>query len=123
MAISRVAQFPSKRSNRDRFDHSHFWGYKFGWMNITFDPEKRDRTLDERGLDFADAAEVFGGPTFDLVDDRKDYGETRIRTAGHLRGRMVMVVWTPRGNARHIISMRKANDRERESFRDRLGKG
>jgi uncharacterized DUF497 family protein len=32
-------------------------------MKITFDPEKRDRTLEERGLDFADAAEVFGGIT------------------------------------------------------------
>ena len=31
-----------------------------------------------------------------------------------------MVVWTPRGDARHIISMRKCNAREREKYRDRL---
>jgi uncharacterized DUF497 family protein len=26
------------------------------------------------------------------------------------------VVWTPRGDGRHVISMRKANEREQESF-------
>ena len=31
-----------------------------------------------------------------------------------------MVVWTPRGDARHIISMRKCNARERAKYRDRL---
>ena len=90
-------------------------------MRITFDPEKRDRTLQERGLDFADAAEVFAGDTLDGQDDRKDYGEIRMITAGRLRGRMVIVVWTPRGEARHIISMRKANEREQARYRQRLG--
>jgi len=73
--------------------------------------------------DFADAAELFGGTTFDRIDDGRDDGETRIITAGHLRGRMVVVVWTPRGEARHVISMRKANDREKARFGQRLGKG
>lgn len=92
-------------------------------MRITFDPDKRDRTLAERGLDFADAAEVFAGVTLDSPDSRKDYGETRIITAGHLRGRLVIVVWTPRGDARHVISMRKANEREKARFGQRLGEG
>jgi uncharacterized DUF497 family protein len=47
-------------------------------MKITFDPDKRDRALEERGLDFADAAEVFSGATFDRIDDRRDYGEKRV---------------------------------------------
>jgi uncharacterized DUF497 family protein len=92
-------------------------------MKITFDPAKRDRTLDERGLDFADAAEVFAGTTFDRVDDRREYGETRIITVGHLRGRMVIIGWTQRDDARHVFSMRKANDREKARFEKRLGKG
>lgn len=92
-------------------------------MTITFDPPKRDRTLSERGLDFADAAEVFDGVTIDGPDDRLDYGEPRIITVGHLRGRMVVIVWTPRGDARHIISMRKANDREQARFGQRLREG
>jgi uncharacterized protein len=92
-------------------------------VRITFDPDKRDRTLAERGLDFADTAEVFAGVTLDSPDSRKDYGETRIITAGYLRGRLVIVVWTPRGDARHVISMRKANEREKARFGQRLGEG
>jgi uncharacterized DUF497 family protein len=92
-------------------------------MRITFDAVKRAATLEERGLDFADAEEVFAGLTLDHEDDRFDYGEVRIITVGHLRGRMVIVVWTPREGARHVISMRKANDREKARFGQRLAQG
>lgn len=81
-------------------------------MRITFDRAKRDRTLLERGLDFRQATEVFAGFHLTRVDDRKDYGEPRFISAGELGGRIVIVVWTPRGQARRIISMRKANERE-----------
>lgn len=81
-------------------------------MRILFDPAKRDRTLVERGLDFADAEEVFAGTTVELDDLRADYGERRIICFGMLRGRMVVVGYTPRGADRHVFSMRKANDRE-----------
>jgi uncharacterized DUF497 family protein len=79
---------------------------------ITFDPAKREKTLVERGLDFRLAKEVFDGVHMTLEDDRCDYGERRFVTAGRLDKRVVILVWTPRGRARHIISMRKANDRE-----------
>jgi uncharacterized DUF497 family protein len=85
-------------------------------MKITFDPVKRAATLQDRCLDFADAAEVFAGKTLDFPDERHDYGELRMIRARTLRGRMVIVVWTPRGDARHIISMRKANDKEKKRF-------
>jgi hypothetical protein len=90
-------------------------------MNITFDPTKRDRTLAERGLDFADAAQVFAGLTFTMKDDRFDYGEDRFITAGMLADRMVVIVWTPADGGRRIISMRKANEREQQRFRAALG--
>ena len=96
-------------------------------MKISFDPGKREATLQDRGLDFNDAMEVFSGKTLDYEDTRFDYPETRMITAGHLRGRLVIVVWTQRGETRHIISMRKANERERARlaahFRERLGEG
>ena len=90
-------------------------------MDISYDPAKRATTLEERGLDFVDAPEVFSGPVFELADDRFDYGEERYITIGMLRGRMVVLVWTPRGAARHIISMRKANNREQARFQARIG--
>jgi hypothetical protein len=37
-----------------------------------------------------------------------------------LTGRMVVLVWTPRGARRRLISLRKANDREQALYRHRL---
>jgi uncharacterized DUF497 family protein len=89
-------------------------------MAVVFDPEKRLRTLNERGLDFAEADEVFEGPHLTVEDNRIDYGEPRYFTVGLLRGRMVVVVWTPRGDNQRIISMRKANEREQNAYGSRL---
>ncbi len=89
-------------------------------MIITFDPAKRDKIIEDRGIDFVDAAHLFAGLTLDFEDNRKDYGETRFITMGHLQGRMMVVVWTPRGEARHIISMRKANERETNQYRQQF---
>ena len=90
-------------------------------MRITFDPAKRDRTLAERGLDFADAAQVFSGTTVEMEDIRRDYGERRIICYGLLVGRVVVVGYTLRGAARHVFSMRKANDRETKRLGSLLG--
>ena len=90
-------------------------------MKIEFDPTKRARTLEERGLDFAQAAQVFAGKHLTVEDTREDYDEQRFQTAGWLEDRIVILVWTPRGKARRIISMRKANEREITKIRRALG--
>ena len=82
-------------------------------MRILFDPAKRDKTLAERGLDFADAEFVFAGITLEVEDSRKNYGESRLICYGLLDGRVVVVGYTPRGADRHVFSMRKANEREK----------
>ena len=71
-------------------------------------------------LDFADAAKLFEGKTLTLLDDRFAYEEVRYQTYGLLNGRLIMMVWTPRGAARHVISMRKCNDREKAKFESQL---
>lgn len=91
-------------------------------MKTTWTEAKRLETLEKRGVDFDDAKSVFAGPTIDVEDTRKNYGETRIRTFGLFGGRLMLVVWTPREDARHIISMRKCNDREIKIYLARLGK-
>lgn len=85
-------------------------------MRISYDAEKREWTLENRRVDFEDSVHVFAGTAITIEDDRKDHGETRFQTFGLLGDRLVSVVWTPRGEARHIISMRKANDRERRKY-------
>ena len=89
-------------------------------IKVTFDPSKRDLTLKHRGLDFARAGEVFAGLTATIVDDRFDYGETRFITAGHLDGRLVVMVWTERGEARHVISLRHCHAKEEKIWRRRM---
>ncbi len=85
-------------------------------MKIEFDAAKRAKALHERGLDFARAGEVFDGRHFTGQDSRQDYAEDRFITVGLLDARLVVLVWTPRGEARRIISMRKANDREKALY-------
>ena len=89
-------------------------------MEITFDPAKRDWTLEVRGLDFQRCAEVFDGTETTQEDGRVSYGEQRWMTAGRLDGRMVIVVWTLRDGTRRIISLRKANEREQARFGGKL---
>lgn len=81
-------------------------------MQIEFDEAKRQKTLAERALDFADASKVFTNAYFEFVDNRMDYGEVRFLTFGELDGRHVVITWTYRGHSRRIISMRYAHDEE-----------
>ena len=86
-------------------------------MRISYDPAKRAKTIEERGLDFEDAPLLFSQTVYEAPDLRFDYGELRVITVGYLRGRLAVVIWTQRGDVRHIISMRKANDREKARYR------
>lgn len=89
----------------------------------TWDEAKRVKTLAERGLDFADAEQVFLQPKrFTISDARRNYGEPRFITMGMLQDRVVVVVWTPRDGDRRIISMRKANAREVRQFQAGVGR-
>lgn len=85
-------------------------------MTLTWDEQKRQKTLQERELDFSDALEVFTQPHLKIIDDRMDYGEQRFIVVGFLKKRMLILVYTPRGETKHIISMRKANEREIKKY-------
>ena len=87
---------------------------------IEFDDVKREITLFVRGLDMARANEVFALSHMDQLDDRKNYGETRMITFGYLDHLPVVLVWTYRGNTRRIISLRRANEREIKKYIERL---
>lgn len=89
-------------------------------MNLTWDETKRQTTLAERAIDFAQAGEVFSGPTAEFEDIRKNYGEQRMICFGWLAGRLMAVGYVQRGQSRHIFSMRKANDREITRYAQQL---
>ena len=88
---------------------------RMNWK-LTWDEPKRQATLHDRGLDFADAGEVFANMTQDIEDSRRDYGERRMLCFGVLRGRLILVGYVQRGQSRHIFSMRKANGRGQARF-------
>jgi uncharacterized DUF497 family protein len=81
-------------------------------MRVTYDPARRRKTFEDRGLDIEDGALVFAGPTLEVEDARRDYGEARVICFGYLEGRLVVVGYTLRGSNRHVFSIRKANGRE-----------
>ena len=89
-------------------------------MKIEYDQAKRQTTLEQRGLDFAEAGQIFNGIHYTLEDTRTVFGEQRFITIGYMNERMVVTAWTPRANAKRIISMRKANDREQDKFKKYL---
>jgi uncharacterized protein len=84
-------------------------------MEITFDESKRQKILEERGLDLADSWKVFEGEYVEVEDDRLDYGERRFRVWGFLDGGRISLVWTPRDGSRRIITIRNAHEHEHKA--------
>lgn len=85
-------------------------------MKITYDPNKREKTLEERGLDFEDASHILKGAVYEFEDIREDYKEKRIIAVGHLSNRMIILGYVKRGTTMHVFSMRKANEREIKKY-------
>lgn len=83
-------------------------------MKLEWDETKRRRTLDERGLDFADVARVDWDEALTLADTRREYAEERFITYARLNQRLCVIAWCYREDAVRIISLRKANKRERQ---------
>ena len=70
-----------------------------------------------RGLDFALAKEVFADPNVkEYADNRKDYGELRVRAYGMCSGICLRVVYTMRGDVHRIISIQRVHKREQEKY-------
>jgi uncharacterized protein len=89
---------------------------------ITWTEAKRLKTMQERGLDFDRASEAFAGRTATNSTHGGPAGETRYISAGFLDGRMVVMVWAPRGDGRHIISMRHAHAKEQRFWKEEMGR-
>jgi hypothetical protein len=84
---------------------------KFEW-----DERKRKSNLRKHLLDFADAEKVFAGPIISILDERENYDEDRWFTLGLLEDIVVAIAHTDRGDRICIISMRKAERYESETY-------
>jgi uncharacterized DUF497 family protein len=88
---------------------------------ITWDEPKRQINLRRHKIDLAEVESVFDGPVITDEDERDDYGELRLQTFGLWRGRVVLLVWTPRAeDVAHLISCRYANRQETDRYFEAL---
>jgi uncharacterized DUF497 family protein len=90
-------------------------------VQFEWDEAKRAGNLAKHGIDFVDAMEMFAAPMFVKSDERKDYGEPRWQGLGIVQGRLMVVAYTKREpNTVRIISLRKANRREKDFYQDAI---
>ena len=85
-------------------------------MELEWDEEKRLQALVGRGLDFADVARIDPASLITVPDLRRDYGERRYNSYGYLDGVLCIYCFTWRSQRMRIISMRRANARERKKY-------
>lgn len=85
-------------------------------MPISFDPSKSERNVRLRGLSFLLTIDFEWDSALIAEDVRQEYGERRFQALGLIHGRLHMLVFTPRDAAIHVISLRRANDRERSRY-------
>ncbi|MCB1036341.1 MAG: BrnT family toxin [Acidobacteria bacterium] len=79
---------------------------------VTWDEAKRQKNLRRHGLDFEGCEAVFDAPVVTQEDSRQDYGELRMHLIGWLRGRVVHMTYTERGDGLRVISLRRATRHE-----------
>ncbi|XDZ67052.1 BrnT family toxin [Alphaproteobacteria bacterium LSUCC0684] len=72
--------------------------------------------MDQRGIDFADAERLDWDQAMTGIDDRGDYGETRFITIAPIDDDLYVMAWVQRKDRVRIISLRKANSRERTRY-------
>ena len=85
-------------------------------MRIEFDPAKSASNASKRGLPFELTAELDWSAASVRPDERRDYGEDRFVALVPMSGRLYVVCYCIRGDARRIISFRKANKREERTY-------
>lgn len=89
-------------------------------VDFEWDADKAASNLRKHGVDFADAAAVFDDPfALSMPDDDPD--EERLVGLGtDALGRVLVVVYTFRGEKLRIISARRATPSERETYEENL---
>ena len=86
-------------------------------MMYVWDKRKGRGNVARHGIDFEDAIRIFEGPTLERVDDRFDYGETRIYAIGVVDGLEITLIYTDVSETeRRIISAWRAERHERTAY-------
>lgn len=86
-------------------------------MSPEFDPTKNAANVRKHGVSLADGDGVLLDPLALTVEDEAWAGEQRWQTIGmNSLGRLVVVIWTYRGEDVRLISVRQPEPRERRDY-------
>lgn len=84
---------------------------------ITWDEPKRRTNLRKHGIDLAALEPCFDWPMVTVEDANDEYGELRLQSLAMFNGRVVFLVWTPRGDdTAHVISCRYGDRYETNEY-------
>jgi uncharacterized DUF497 family protein len=85
-------------------------------MRILFDATKDAGNLAKHGVALSDASGIEWETLWAFEDRRREHGEIRMVGYAYIGRRLFCVVFTDRGDARRIISLRRANRREERRY-------
>jgi len=85
-------------------------------MYYEWDENKRAANKAKHGVDFADAERFDWQTAIEVTDSRVPYGEERFIALGHLGKRLHVLIYTRRRGVIRLISLRRANKRERDYY-------
>jgi len=91
-----------------------------GPLRFEWDAPKAAANRAKHRVSFEEASTVFGDPLGRITDDpRHSEGEERFVLLGQsAKRRLLVVMFTERGEALHLISARKATRRERREYEE-----
>ncbi|MGY6251701.1 BrnT family toxin [Bosea thiooxidans] len=84
-------------------------------MEFEYDPGKSETNKVKHGLDFEEAQALWADPRL-LEAPAKTEDEPRFVSVGKIGGRHWTAIWTPRGSAVRLISVRRARPEEVERY-------
>lgn len=85
-------------------------------MSFEWDSQKAAANLSKHGVDFADAVTVFADDLAITVPDQQSQEDRFVTLGVDALGRLLVVVYTWRGENVRIISARRATRRERREY-------
>ncbi len=86
-------------------------------MRVTFDPKKNAANLKNHGVSLAAGDGVLNDPLALTIEDDAAEGEQRFVSIGmNTFGSLMVVVYTHRGGDVRLISVRKAEPKERRAY-------
>ena len=85
-------------------------------MEITYDTAKNKANIAKHGIAFDRVGDFDFETALYVIDDRFDYGETRLRALGFIGSQLHALVFVETTKGVRVISLRKATKTERNLY-------